>query len=284
MAGTATGEGGMAQRTEDGRGRVLGGGVVMPLLGLGVWQAPAGRGTEQAVRWALEAGYRHVDTAQSYGNEESVGVALRTSGIPRDEIFVTTKFRPASRDPERAAEESLRRLGLERMDLYLVHWPQGGPTWMWPAMERVLERGLTRAIGVSNYSVTDLDAVVDAATHPPVVNQVQFSPFQHRRELLDACERHGIALEAYSPLTRGRDLDHPVIRDVAERHGRTAAQVLLRWCVQRDVVAIPKSTRQERIVENGQVFDFALTEQDVAALDGLDRTGGTGRALERPWW
>lgn len=274
----------MAEVTGDGRGRVLGNGVVMPLLGLGVWQAPPGPGTEQAVRWALEAGYRHVDTAQSYGNEESVGVALRGSGVPRDELFVTTKFRPAARDPERAAEESLRRLGLDRLDLYLVHWPQRGPTWMWPAMERVLERGLARAIGVSNYSVPDLDAVVDAADHPPVVNQVQFSPFQYRSGLLAACERHDIALEAYSPLTRGRNLDDPVIRDVADRHDRTPAQVLLRWCVQRGVVAIPKSTRQERIVENAQVFDFILADGELAALDGLDRTGGTDRALERPWW
>ena len=262
----------------------LDGGVEMPLLGLGVFQMAKGRETEDAVRWALEAGYRHLDTAQLYGNEASVGRALRASGLPREEVFVTTKFLPRSGDPEREAERSLERLGIDRLDLYLVHWPQGGPTWAWPGMERVLERGLARAIGVSNFGVDELAAVIAAGDIAPAVNQVQFSPFAYRRSLLAACERDGVALEAYSPLTQGADLGNPLLAEVAERTGRTPAQVLLRWAVERGVAVIPKSSRRERIIENSAIFDFSLGEEDMEELDRLDRTGGTGRALERDWW
>jgi diketogulonate reductase-like aldo/keto reductase len=262
----------------------LGDGLVMPLLGLGVWQAAEGAETRRAVGWALEAGYRHIDTAQAYGNERSVGEALRASGVPREQVFLTTKFRPGRRDPERELRASVDRLGVDQVDLYLVHWPAGGPTRAWPGMERAARSGLTRAIGVSNFSAADLDAVTAAAAIPPAVNQVQFSPFQFRRALLDACRRHGIVLEAYSPLTRGRNLAHPTVTAIAGRLGRTPAQVLLRWAVQRGIPVIPKSVRRERIVENAQVFDFTLGEEDLRALDALDRTGGTDRALERRWW
>ena len=268
----------------DGRGRVLANRVEMPLLGLGVWQIPEGIETENAVRWALDAGYRHIDTAQGYGNEASVGRALRASDVPRSEVFVTTKFHPGSNDPVAEAEASLNRLGIDQLDLYLIHWPQGGPIWAWGGMEAALERGLTRAIGVSNFDVDELEAVVAISSSPPVVNQVQFNPFQFRRRLLDACERREIALEAYSPLTHGEDLAHPVLVDVARRNARTPAQVLLRWAAQRGWPVIPKSSHQERIAENSQIFDFALSDEDVVTLDGLDRTGGTGRALEHRWW
>lgn len=270
--------------TDDGRARVLADGVVMPLLGLGVWQTAEGRETEQAVTWALEAGYRHIDTAQAYGNEASVGAGLRASSVPREDLFITTKFYPGAQDPEDEAEESLRRLGLDHLDLYLVHWPQGGPTRHWSGMERALERGLTRAIGVSNYSVADLDAVLEEASSPPQVNQVEFSPFTYRRDLLAACEARDIALEAYSPLTHGREIEHPTITAIAERLGRTPAQVLLRWGIERDVVVIPKSRRRERIEENAQIFDFRLEPEDLAELDALDRTDGTAEGLENPWW
>jgi diketogulonate reductase-like aldo/keto reductase len=259
-------------------------GPEMPLLGLGVSQMADGRETEDAVGWALEAGYRHIDTAQAYGNEASVGRALRASGVPREEVFLTTKFFPGSRDPAQEAERSLTRLGVDWIDLYMVHWPQGGPTWAWSGMEQALERGLTRRIGVSNFGVDELDAVIAAGDVAPAVNQVQFSPFSFRRELLATCERNGVALEAYSPLTRGKDLENPVLTEVAERVGRTPAQVLLRWAVQRRIAAIPKSSRRERIVKNAAIFDFALGEVEMAKLDGLDRTGGTGRAVEREWW
>jgi diketogulonate reductase-like aldo/keto reductase len=262
----------------------LANGVEMPLLGLGVNKIPDGRETEEAVRWALDAGYRHIDTAQAYGNEGSVGRALRASGVPREEVFVTTKFFPRSRDPEREAERSVKRLGIDHIDLYLVHWPQGGPTWAWSGMERALERGLARMIGVSNFGVDDLAAVIAAGDVAPAVDQVQFSPFSFRRELLAACAQHGVALEAYSPLTRGEHLGDPVLVEVAERNGRTAAQVLLRWAVQRRIAVIPKSSCRERIVENSGIFDFSLGEPDMTALDGLDRTGGTGQAIELKWW
>jgi diketogulonate reductase-like aldo/keto reductase len=272
------------QLTADRRARVLADGAEMPLLGLGVWQVPDGATCENAVRWALELGYRHIDTAQAYGNEESVGRALRDSGVPREEIFLTTKFYPGNPDPEAEAEHSLRRLGVDHVDLYIIHWPQNGPTWAWPGMERAREKGHARSIGVSNFNVSQLEAVRAAASSPPVVNQVQFSPFEYRRGLLAACEEHAIALEAYSPLGTGRHVEHPEVSRVAERAGRTPAQVLLRWCLQRDALVIPKSTHRERIEENAQIFDFALSDEDLATLDALDATGGTDEAREQKWW
>jgi diketogulonate reductase-like aldo/keto reductase len=270
--------------TADGRARVLADGNEIPLLALGVWQVPDGPECEDAVRWALELGYRHVDTAQAYGNEASVGRALRDSGVPRDEVFITTKFYPAKKDAEAEAERSLERLGVDHVDLYIIHWPQGGPTWAWPGMERAQQRGLARSIGVSNFSVAELDELRSVAGTPPVVNQVQFSPFAFRRALLDACEERNVTLEAYSPLGTGRHLGDDRVREVAERVGRTPAQVLLRWCVERDLVVLPKSTHRERIDENAQIFDFALSSDDMAALDGLDETDGTERARESRWW
>jgi 2,5-diketo-D-gluconate reductase A len=256
----------------------------IPLLGLGLWQMRNGPEAENAVRWALELGYRHVDTAQAYGNEESVGRALRDSGIPREDVFITTKFQPRRRDPVAAAEASLRRLGIDQVDLYIVHSPSGGPTWAWPGMERARDRGYARSIGVSNYGVKELEEVLASADSRPVLNQVQFSPFKYRRQLLQVCDAENVALESYSTLGTGRNLSDERLRRIAERVGRTTAQVLLRWCVQRDIVVIPKSTHRERIEENAQIFDFDLPDQEMDALDALDSTGGTERALERRWW
>jgi diketogulonate reductase-like aldo/keto reductase len=270
--------------TADGRARVLADGNQMPMLGLGVWQVPNGPGCVNAVRWALEVGYRHIDTAQAYGNEESVGRALRDSGVPRDEVFITTKFCPARNDPAAEAEQSLRRLGVDQVDLYIIHWPQAGPTWAWPGMERARELGYTRSIGVSNFGVGELGEVTAAASIAPAVNQVQFSPFEYRRKLLQACQQHSVALEAYSPLGTGRHLSNETVNRVAQRVGRTPAQVLLRWCLQQDLPVISKSTHRERIEENAQIFDFELSDKDMAELDALDETGGTDRALERKWW
>jgi diketogulonate reductase-like aldo/keto reductase len=270
--------------TADGRARVLADGNRLPLLGLGVWQVPSGRECVDAVRWALELGYRHIDTAQAYGNERSVGEGLRESGVAREEVFVTTKFFPARRDPAAEAERSLERLGVDYVDLYIIHWPQGGPTWAWPGMEQARELGYARSIGVSNFGVDDLGQLRATATVPPVVDQVQFSPYEYRTALLEACRGHGIALEAYSPLGTGRHLSSDTVARIAQRHGRTPAQVLLRWCIERGIPVIPKSTHRARIAENAEVFDFALSDEDVAELDALDRTGGTDRALERKWW
>jgi 2,5-diketo-D-gluconate reductase A len=254
------------------------------MLGLGVWQVPNGAETVNAVRWALDLGYRHIDTAQAYGNEESVGQALRDSGVPRAEVFITTKFYPGRKDPVAEARQSLRRLGVDQVDLYLVHWPQGGPVSAWPGMERARELGFARSIGVSNFGARELDEVIEAGTIPPAVDQVQFSSLNYRRGLLDACLRRNVALEAYSPLGTGRHLGNATVNRVAQRAGRTPAQVLLRWCLQHDVPVISKSTHRERIRENAQIFDFALSDQDMAELDALDQTKGTDRALERPWW
>jgi diketogulonate reductase-like aldo/keto reductase len=261
--------------------RTLGDGSEIPLVGLGVWQVRDGPECINAVRWALELGYRHIDTAQAYGNEESVGRALRDSGVPREDVFLTTKFYPAKRDPALEIEHSLRRLGVDHVDLYIIHWPQGGPTWAWPGMERARELGHTTSIGVSNFSVHELEQVPGLT---PAVNQVQFSPFEFRRGLLEDCERRGVVLEAYSPLGTGRHIGQRTVGEIAERLGRTPAQVLIRWCLERDIPVIPKSTHRERIEENAQVFDFSLSDGDMAALDALDRTGGTDAARERKWW
>jgi diketogulonate reductase-like aldo/keto reductase len=259
-------------------------GIEMPVVGLGVYEIPEGREVEQAVEWALEAGYRHIDTAQGYGNEAGVGRGLEASGIPREDVFLTTKFAPSRTDPEAELERSLDRLGVERVDLYLVHSPRGGPKWAWPGMERALARGLTRSIGVSNFGVGQLGKLGGSCTVCPAVNQIQFSPFQNRRRLAEACRGHGIALEAYSPLTRGADLDHPTVGEIAGRVGRSPAQVLLRWGLQRDAIVIPKSTHRDRIRENFDLFDFTIGDGDMARLDALDRTGGTDRAREEEWW
>ena len=270
--------------TADGRARILADGNQLPMLGLGVWQVPNGAECVNAVRWALDLGYRHIDTAQAYGNEESVGKALRDSGMPRDQVFITTKFYPRRKDPVAEAQQSLRRLGVDQVDLYLVHWPQGGPLWAWPGMERARELGFARSIGISNFSARELEEVIAEGTIPPAVNQVQFSSLQYRRALLDACQRRSVALEAYSPLGTGRHLSNETVNRVAKRVGRTPAQVLLRWCLQHDLPVIPKSTHRERIYENAQIFDFALSKEDMAQLDALDQTNGTDRALERKWW
>jgi 2,5-diketo-D-gluconate reductase A len=259
-------------------------GARIPMLGLGVRQIPDGPECVDAVRSALELGYRHIDTAQAYGNEESVGQGLRESGIPRDQVFITTKFYPARKDPAAEAERSLERLGIDQVDLYLVHWPKDGPIWAWPGIERAHELGYARSIGISNFDVDEVNRVLAAATVPPAVNQIQFSPYEYRKGLLDTCREKGIALEAYSPLGHGRHLGSETATQIGERLGRTPAQVLLRWCIQRDVPLIAKSTHRERLAENAQIFDFTLSEEDMAKLDALDRTDGTGRALERKWW
>ena len=267
-----------------GERRTLADGTAIPVLGLGVWQVPDGAECERAVRWALEAGYRHIDTAQAYRNEESVGRALRDSGIPREDVFITTKFYPARRDPVAEIEGSLQRLGVDQVDLYIIHWPQNGPTWAWPGMELARERGYSRSIGVSNFSADQLEQVIRVASTPPVINQVQFSPFEYRRALLDACEARNVAVEAYSPLGTGRHLSDPTVARVARGIGRTPAQVLLRWCLERETIVLPKSTHQERIEQNAQLFDFSLSDDDMATLDALDTSGGTDRARERKWW
>jgi diketogulonate reductase-like aldo/keto reductase len=264
--------------------RPLADGHALPMLGLGVWQIPDGPECVDAVLAAFAAGYRHIDTAQAYGNERSVGQALAQSGLARDEYFLTTKFHPGREDPAAEAQRSLERLGVDFVDLYLVHWVQGGPTWAWPGMEAARARGHARSIGVSNFDVDELEEVIAIAQVPPVVDQIELNPFSHRRDLVAACERHGVVPEGYSPLGTGQHLGDATVVRIAEQAGRTPAQVLLRWSVQHGFPVLPKSTHRERIEENAQIFDFELSDADMEALDALDQTGGTGRAVDEEWW
>ena len=253
----------------------------IPRLAFGTWKIPEGEPAAECVGWALEAGYRHVDTAQRYANENGVGMALARSDIPREKVFVTTKCDPAFADPVAEAERSLERLGTGWIDLYLVHWPQGEPLRHWPGMVRAKERGLARAIGVSNYGAGELESLCASTDEPPAVNQVEINPFRYRRALIDACARLGVTAAAWGPLTHGRDLGHPDVAEVAAASGRTPAQVLLRWGIQHGLVVVTKSESRERIAENARIFDFELSVVQMATLDALDTTGGTDRAVER---
>ena len=251
----------------------------MPVLGLGVWQMAAGGETEQAVEWALEAGYRHIDTASMYRNEQSVGAALRQSGVPREQLFVTTKLMPTHRSAARELDKSLGRLRLDYVDLYLIHWPLPlRSARLWRELESLQQRGLAREIGISNFGRDRLEKLMRGASRMPAVNQVQFSPFQYRRRLLDYCLEQGIVFEAYSPLERGKGLQDPTITAVAERLDRTPAQVMLRWAIEHQAVVIPKSSRKERIWSNAELFDFELADSDMRTLDALDRTNGSAQA------
>jgi diketogulonate reductase-like aldo/keto reductase len=249
----------------------------MPWVGLGVYGIGQGKPCLRAVSHALSVGYRHIDTAAFYGNEEDVGSAVRKSGIAREEVFVVTKlwnsdqgYAPAIK----ACNESLAKLKLDYIDLYLIHWPEPGKRLdSWRALVELRKQGKCRSIGVSNYTIGHLEELIaysDAHSLAlPAVNQVEFSPFLFQRELLEFCRARGIQLEAYCPLTRGRKLGDPALRAVAGRHGKTPAQVLLRWALQHQVAVIPKSGQPARIDENAGLFDFTLDDRDMAELDAL---------------
>jgi len=249
----------------------------MPVLGLGMWQAGSGKATRNAVAYALQIGYRLFDTAKLYGNERDLGVAVRESGIPRDEIFVTTKLWNNDHGYEsalRAFEKSRRELGgLDYVDLYLIHWPVPGLRHeSWKALLKIHDDGLARSIGVSNYTIRHLEELLPATPIPPAVNQVEFHPFLYQKDLLEFCVKQRIQLEAYSPLTRGHRLNHPIVTQVAAKYARTPAQVLIRWSLQHGLVVIPKSIRPDRIRENAAVFDFELKREDMERLDSLDES------------
>jgi diketogulonate reductase-like aldo/keto reductase len=246
----------------------------IPVFGLGVYETGPGDGTMNAVAWALEAGYRHIDTAALYGNEREVGDAIRRSGLPREDIFVTTKLWNTDHGYDRALrafEVSIGELGFDYVDLYLIHWPvEGLRRDSWRALETLLENRRCRAIGVSNYTVTHLEELLGLCHTPPAVNQVEFSPFLYQKGLLDFCRSHDIRLEAYSPLTKGTRLEDPRLAAVAGRYSKSPAQILIRWALQHDLVVIPKSADEHRIRENAAVFDFELTEEDMSALDAMN--------------
>ena len=253
---------------------VLHNGVHMPRLGLGVFKVKEGEEVEQAVRTAIEAGYRSIDTAKAYNNEEGVGRAIKDSGVSPGELFVTTKVWNSDQGYDstlRAFEASRERLGLDVIDLYLVHWPvKGKYLETYRALEKLYRDGAVRAIGVSNFQIHHLKDILEAFEIKPMVNQVEYHPLLSQVELRRFCEREGIQLEAWSPLMQG-NLDVPEIAELAAKHGKTAAQVVLRWDLQNGVVTIPKSTNERRIRENADVFDFELSAEDMALLDGLNR-------------
>jgi diketogulonate reductase-like aldo/keto reductase len=251
-------------------------GVTIPQLGLGVFQVPSEK-TQAVVEEALAVGYRHVDTAAAYRNEEGVGAAIAASGIPREEVFVTTKLWNSEQGHDstlRAAERSLGTLGLDHVDLYLVHWPlPGADLYMetWRAFEKLKEDGMTRSIGVSNFRVEELERLRSEAERQPTVNQIELHPFHQQAELRAYGVEHAIATEAWSPIAQGAALDDGTIATIAAHHQRTPAQVALRWHLQLGNVVIPKSATPERIRENFAVLDFELSEDDMAAIARLDR-------------
>lgn len=250
-------------------------GVVMPMHGLGVFQTEEGDEVANAVTWALEAGYRHIDTASIYRNEEGVGRAISASEIERDQVFVTTKVWNSDQGYERtlgAFDASLNRLGMDYVDLYLIHWPIPDLTAdTWRAMEKLKSDGLTRSIGVSNFEPEHLDQLFAAADVVPTVNQVELHPHLQQRALREFCGANDIRVEAWSPLKRGAALDDQAIVQIAERLGRTSAQVILRWQMQCGIITIPKSVHKSRIIENADVFNFELTDDDMERMASCDR-------------
>ncbi|MFH1174202.1 MAG: aldo/keto reductase [archaeon] len=250
--------------------RTLNNGVRIPLLGLGTYRATP-QETERAVSEALALGYRHIDTAAFYANEQAVGKAVRDSKIPREELFITTKIQNDDHaDPAAALQTSLQKLDMDYVDLYLIHWPVPERIASWKALELLHKRGLARAIGVSNFTIAHLQELLPKATITPQVNQVEFSPYLYQKELLDYCEKHHIVLEAYSPLTRGKKFDDERLLDIAKKHGKTPAQILIRWALQHTIVVLPKSTTEARIKENSSIYDFNLDKQDMQLLDSLN--------------
>eukprot|EP01114_Cavostelium_apophysatum_P017973 TRINITY_DN5457_c0_g1_i2.p1 TRINITY_DN5457_c0_g1~~TRINITY_DN5457_c0_g1_i2.p1 ORF type:complete len:311 (+),score=54.08 TRINITY_DN5457_c0_g1_i2:89-934(+) len=258
-------------------------GKVIPRFGLGVYQAAPGESTKQAVLWAFKAGIRHVDSARIYSNEADVGQAVRESGIPREEIFVTTKLWDSDQGYEttlKAAEKSLEKLGLAYIDLYLIHSPNPGKERRlasWKAMEKLVADGKIKSIGVSNYGVHHLKELLESKpTILPAVNQIEVHPWLTRRDIVDFCVNHNIVVEAYSPLAKAQTLNDPVLKNIATKYSKTAAQILIRWSLQHNYVVIPKSVHEKRIRENSQIYDFELADEDVKALDALDRYFVTG--------
>ncbi|AJR15288.1 aldo/keto reductase [Leptospira interrogans] len=253
---------------------MLNNGISMPILGLGVWKTKSGKECKEAVLNALEAGYRHIDTARIYDNEVDVGQAIRESGIPRKEIFITTKLWNADQGSDKtrkALENSLDRLGIDFVDLYLIHFPVTSKRMdSWKELEKLYHDKLCKAIGVSNYTIIHLTELLKNSQITPAVNQVEFHPFLNQIYLLEYCKKHKIQLEAYSPLAHGQKIEDPTIAKIAQKYDKTPAQILIRWAIEQKIVVIPKSIKKERIIENSKVFDFAISEEDMKILNSLD--------------
>ena len=268
--------------------RTLANGVKIPCIGYGTWQTPGGDVARDSVKKARELGYRHVDTATVYGNEASVGEGIRLSGVKREDVFLTTKQWTNERGFENtvaAAERALKTLGVDYLDLYLVHWPaveKLSPDWAainaetWRGFEKLYKDGKVRAIGVSNFMPAQLAALKECAEVQPMVDQVEFHPGYIQRNVLDYCRENGIVVEAWSPLGSGRLLADPLVNEIGAAHGKSAAQTCVRYALQHGIVPLPKSVTPERIAANADVFDFALTDAEMAALDAMPETGYSG--------
>lgn len=248
--------------------------TIMPWFGLGTFLSEVGKTTQDAVRWALEAGYRHIDTARIYNNEEDVGMAIVESGVPRGDIFVTTKVWNDDQGYEstlKAFEDSLNRLKMDYVDLYLIHWPVPGlRNETWRALVKLQETGKARAIGVSNFMIRHLEELLSSTTVVPAVNQIETSPFIQRKPLVEYCKKCGILVESYSTMSRGKRMNDERLAAIGKKYGKTVPQVMLRWALQSEMVIIPKSVHQERIIENADIFDFEISAADMAAINAMD--------------
>ena len=266
---------------------VLNNGVKIPCVGFGTWQTPDGETAVAAVREALGTGYRHIDTAAAYGNEVSIGEGIRASGLARNEVFVTSKLWNAERGYDKtmaAFEKTVSDLGLDYLDLYLIHWPAAAnqfENWQdinlstWKAMTELYKAGRIRAIGVSNFLPHHLQALMESEVQP-MVNQIEFHPGQMQEETLQYCKEHGILVEAWSPLGTGRMLNNETLKTIADKYGKSAAQLCIRWCLQNGVLPLPKSVTPSRIRENAAVFDFEITAEDMSAINSMAYCGGSG--------
>lgn len=263
----------------------LNNGKMMPLLGLGVYKASEGGEIEEAIKYALNIGYRLIDTAAIYFNEAGVGRAVSESSVPRSEIFITTKLwndRHGFNEALKAFEESLKKLTMNYVDLYLIHWPVGRKIKeTWKAFEKLYKEGLVKSIGVSNFLEHHLNELIEYAEILPSVNQVELHPYLQQKELVHYCISKGIIIEAWSPLARGRVFDDPIILMLAKKYGKTPAQIILRWAYQLGIVIIPKSVHQSRIKENASIFDFQIEESDMKKIETLDK-GEKGRLGPHP--
>ncbi|PHA26931.1 aldo/keto reductase [Bacillus cereus] len=263
---------------------VLNNGVEMPWFGLGVFKVEEGPELVEAIKSAIKAGYRSIDTAAIYGNETAVGEGIRAgieaTGIAREELFITSKVWNADQGYETtiaAYEESLKKLGLDYLDLYLVHWPSEGKYKdTWRALETLYKEKRVRAIGVSNFQIHHLQDIMKDAEIKPMINQVEYHPRLTQKELQAFCKEQGIQMEAWSPLMQGQLLDNETLQAIAEKHGKTTAQVILRWDLQNGVITIPKSTKEHRIIANADVFNFELTKEDMEKIDALNQNHRVG--------
>ncbi|WP_085522562.1 aldo/keto reductase [Tuberibacillus sp. Marseille-P3662] len=258
----------------------LNNGVEMPWFGLGVYKVEDGKEVHTSVQSALQNGYRAIDTASFYQNEEGVGQAIKASGVPRDDIFVTTKVWNDEQGYEstlEAFENSRKKLGLDVIDLYLIHWPiKGKFKDTWRAMEKLYNDGKVRAIGVSNFKVHHLEELLADATVKPVINQIELHPRLTQEDVREFCQKNEILVEAWSPLMRGKVFDDPVIESLSKKYNKSPAQIILRWDLQSNIVTIPKSVHEERIKQNADIFDFELSQEDIEQIDALNRDERVG--------